>query len=487
MMAIRERTTRTILLAIAVVLCTAVFSALLAEPVQATRLPTELREAAISVFPHATVRLDGSLALPDGSLILPLVPHIADAKKTKYDVEAKFPEQNPVIVFYANGWGHVRTVHSGKSRTIALPKDTPEKLLKRALAMHFPSDLIVPEHFVLPKSLKPFVGDLQIATVEDVAMIKPDFAHIKKDTAPAQYTGHGTVVLTSINTGTITLLDGKTLQKLVEFPTEGTPCSMHYLNGVIYIADQGKHRVLMLDPSKRRFLGQIDLAAGSAPRGITALPNGKLLYISESGPGNVAVIETATGKVLVRTKVSPGPGRMAVTTDGVFLLVLNVSSGDMTVIATYNQKVVGTVKVGAMPTAIALGPDGRTAYVSSKNTNTVAIVDITSRRVTSTIKTGASPTGIALSSDGTHLFVANARDNNITIYDTKTLALVGEAKLPLDVEFPGTICLLPGGKKLVVTSQQTDAIGVMDTEKRTFEGETRLGHPVQEVMWAPVH
>lgn len=475
------------LAALAVFLSVTIISALLSPSARATRLPAELKAAAENVFPHAQVRLDGSLSLPDGSLVLPLVPAVASKSKLeKLDIEAKYPEADPVIVFYSNGWAHVKTCLRGKSRTISLPKDTPEKWVKHALSMHFPSDLIVPEHFVLPKSLKPFVGDLQINTVDDIALMKPEFGQIKKEPA-GHYQGPGTVMLTSINTGAITLLNGNTLAKIAEFPTEGTPCSMHYQHGILYIADQGKHRVLMLDVSKRRFLGQIDLVPNSAPKGIAALPNGKLLYVSESATGHISVIETATGKVLVRTKVPPGPGRMAMTPDGVFLIVLNVSSGDLTVIATYNQRVVGTVKVGALPNSIALLGDGRTAYVSCKNANHVAIVDVTNRRVIGTLKTGSSPAGIALTADGRRLFVANARDNTITAYDTKTLAQNGEARLPLDVEFPGTICLLPGDKRLVVTSQQTDAIGVMDVEKLTFESDSRLGHPVQEVIWAPVH
>ncbi len=475
------------LTALAVFLSVTIFSALLTPPARATRLPAELRQAAEQVFPHAQVRLDGSLALPDGSLVLPLVPATAaKSKLEKLDIEAKFPEADPVIVFYSNGWAHVRTCLRGKSRTISLPKDTPEKLVKHALSMHFPSDLIVPEHFVLPKSLKPFIGDLQINLIDDVVLMKPEFGQVKKEPS-GHYDGPGTVMLTSINTGTITLLNGNTLAKVAEFPTEGTPCSMHYQNGILYIADQGKHRVLMLDVGKRRFLGQIDLVPGSAPKGIAALPNGKLLYVSESGTGHISTIETASGKVLVRTKVPPGPGRMVVTPDGVFLIVLNVSSGDLTVIATYNQRVVGTVKVGSMPSSIALAGEGRTAYVSCKNANYVAVVDVTNRRVTGAIKTGSSPTGIALTADGSRVFVASARDNMITAYDTKTLTQNGEARLPLDVEFPGTICLLPGGKRLVVTSQQTDAIGIMDVERMTFESDSRLGHPVQEVIWAPVH
>jgi len=307
---------------------------------------------------------------------------------------------------------------------------------------------------------------------------------VKRIAAKQAYTGSGSVFLTSTTQGCITMLDGKTLNKIAEFPTEGTPCSMEILPEHLYIADQAKDRVLILDPFGRKFASQIDLTTRSAPKGIAALPNGKWIYVSESGAGDIAVVETATGKVLMKTKVKPGPGRMAVTPDGVFLLVVNVTSGEVSVISTYNQKVIGVIKVGELPTSLVVSKDSRYAYVSNRNSNTVSQIDIKQRTIAGTIKTGAGPTGLALNAD--KLYVACGRDNMITVYDTKTLTKLGEMRTPAELDFPGGICLLPGGDRLLVLSLQSGNVGVMDTGKLEFTKITSLGHPSNEAIWAPV-
>ena len=206
----------------------------------------------------------------------------------------------------------------------------------------------------------------------------------------------------------------------------------------------------------------------------------------DAGSSDVAVIETATGKVLLKTKVKPGPGRLALTPDGVFLLVLNVTSGEVSVISTYNQKVVGVIKVGDMPTALVVSGNGKNAFVSNRMSNTISVIDIKSRQVVGTIKTGASPTGLALSPDEKKLYAACGRDNTITIYDTASLAKLEEAHLPDDVEFPGPLCLLPGGRRLLVSSHVNGNIGTLDVDTLQFHKLTPLGHPNNEVVWEPV-
>src|SRR5262249_15532130 len=159
---------------------------------------------------------------------------------------------------------------------------------------------------------------------------------------------------TSLKSGSILLLDGTSLEKIFDFPTEGTPVGLTSANGLVFIADQGKHRVLILDPLKREFLGQVNLAPKSAPKGIAALPNGKLLYVSESSANDIAVIETHTRRVLLRTKVSGGPGKLVVTPSGNFVLGLNVASGQVVIMSTLNQRLVGLVKIGNVPSDLVV-------------------------------------------------------------------------------------------------------------------------------------
>lgn len=457
-------------------------------PASATRLSPELTKAAETALPGGKIRLDGALQGPRGELYLLLMPADPNAaKKSKAGLDAVLPSpEKPELILYTNGWAHVRVLPKGEASTAALPHELTSKQSKHLLTLRFPSDLIVPQGFVLPRSWKSLITDVPtISLLDDAIVYSPDFGQKHKPVPASQYKGNGSVFLTSVTAGSITMLDGKTLNKVAEFPTEGTPCGMELINGQLYIVDQAKNRILILDPAGRKFNGQIDLDAKTAPKGIAALQNGKWIYVSESGASDIAVLELGSGKVLMRTKVHPGPGRIALTPDGIYLVVLNVTSGEVSIISTYNQKVVGTLKVGDMPTSLAIGNDSKVAYVTNRMSNSVSVIDIGKRQVVQTLKVGQSPTGIALNPDNSKLYVASGRDNTITAYDTKTFAQLQQMHLPAEIEFPGSLCMLPKSGKLLVSSQQGDALGIIDVEKMELERRTSLGHAHHEAVWVP--
>ncbi len=455
------------------------------QPVLATRVPADLSECLLAEFPDGKIRLDGSIQTSRGDLFLPALPATASArKKGKPQIESVYPNaEQPDLLVYGNGWCYLRVLNKGVARTVVLAGELPEKIRKQLLACKFPSDLIVPENFVVPQSLQPICSDVQVQAVNDSTLAKADFGQPPKPAA--RVSGPGNIFVTSVNSGKITLLSGKDMSKIVEFPTEGTPGDMAFANRRLYICDQTKNRVLILDPERKQFLGQIDLPYRSAPKGIAVLPNGALMYVSESGASDIAIVEIARNRVLMRTKVPPGPGRIVLTPNGNFLLVLNVPSGQLTIISTLNQKSMGSIRVGTMPSYVAITADSQIAYVSNRQSNTVSVVDIGKRLLIATIPVGQGPTGIVLSRDGSKLYVANARENSIAEYDTQSRQKIREVKLPLDIDFPGAIYLLPDSRRLLVTSGATDTIGVNDLEKFQFDQQTIVGHPTHEILWVP--
>lgn len=459
---------------------------LLSCPAMATRLSADIKKTLETVFPAGIQRLDGSVELPDHSFMLPLIPGSNPPKRTKAEGILKWPKDSddPVLLIYENGWAHIRTEKKDSSVTLKLPDALPDAIKKKLLTSKLPEDLIVPQGFVLPYSMKPMRGDLtSVPIMEDVALMKPEFK--KKEHVQQQYSGDGMFAMVSIRDGSIILMDAKNFSKIAEFPTQGTPSSMSFVDGRIYVTDQAKNRILMLDPISRRFLGQVDLPPNTAPRGIVTLPNGTLIFVSLSGSSEVAAIETETGKILAKTKVPIGPARMSVTADGAFVTLLSVTASQLAIIAAYNQRVVGAVKLGDVPTCMVVHPTEKTAYVSNRHSNTVSVVDLTKRIVLNNIKTGNSPTGVAISADGKKLYVALGRDNSIVIYDTSNLQKINEVKLPLDVDFPHSICLTPDGGHLIVTSQQTDTVGILDTNTLEFSKQVQVGHTTQDVIWIP--
>ncbi len=490
------------------------------QPVQATRLSAELKTAVVAEFPESKIRLDGAIETKAGQLYLPLMPQApkVPADKTKpaanskpanttkssssapsttavpaapIQLRDKFPETElPDALFFSNGWCYLRVIKKGAVKTTINSSALSEKLRTQLFACRFVPDLIVPDNFSLVKAMKPLAGDLAIAILPE-ALAKPKtsgtiVAPPKKaaaQTKSIEATGHGAVFVCSPGTGKITMLDDKTLEKLTEFPTEGTPAGMTVAEGRLYIADQGKSRILILDPKKRQFLGQIDLTPKCAPKGLASLPNGKLIYASESAAGNIDVIETETGKVLLKTKVLAGPSKVVMAPNGNMIVVLNPPSGQATLITTNNQKVFGVVKVGANPNAVVFSKDSAFAYVSNRVSNTVTIIDLAKRQAVGNLETGAGPTGLALTNDGERLLVANAKDNSISVFDIAKRTKLQDVRLPLDVDFPSALFLMPDGEHLLVSSASTDALGILNVAKLEFERQPVIGHTSDEMLW----
>ncbi|HEY9732749.1 MAG TPA: beta-propeller fold lactonase family protein [Drouetiella sp.] len=508
-----------------------IFASLFQQPALATRLSTEMKAAVSAAFPESKVRLDGALETKAGQLYLPLIPvptkAVTDKKpadrgpalrqkgaadKSVEDKSAsdkgasdkaakavqlreKFPEtgENPDALFFSNDWCYLRLIKKGSVKTTINSSALPEKLRKQLFSCRFAPDLIVPENFALPRVMKPLAGELAISILPE-AVPKPKTIGVANapdaggaDAAgkakPVNATAHGAVFISSPGSGKITMLDDKTLDKLTEFPTEGTPAGMTVADGRLYIADQGKSRILILDPKKRQFLGQIDLTPKSAPKGLAALPNGKLIYASESAAGNIDVIETDTGKVLLKTKVQAGPSKVVMAPSGNLIIVLNPPSGQATLITTNNQKVAGVVKVGANPNAVVFSKDGAFAYVSNRVSNTVTIIDVGKRQPVGNLDTSAGPTGLTLSKEGDKLFVANAKDNSISIFDLEKRVKIQDVKLPLDVDFPSSLFLMPDGEHVLVSSASTDAVGIFNVSKMEFEKQPVIGNTSDEMLW----
>ncbi len=56
-----------------------------------------------------------------------------------------------------------------------------------------------------------------------------------------------------------------------------------------------------------------------------------------------------------------------------------------------------------------------------------------------------------------------------------------EVKLPLDLDFPGEISLMPDGEHLLVSSEATDTVGVLNTTSLKFEEQQIIGFTSDEI------
>lgn len=144
------------------------------------------------------------------------------------------------------------------------------------------------------------------------------------------------------------------------------------------------------------------------------------LYVSLWAQASVAVVDTATRKVLARWPVEEHPNEMLLSKSGSHLFVANANRNTVTVIDTSSGKTVETLAAelrpdspaGSTPNSLALSPDEKRLFVANANINAVAVFDVTTpgkSRSLGFIPVGWYPTSVRVTPNGKQLIVANGK------------------------------------------------------------------------------
>ncbi len=165
---------------------------------------------------------------------------------------------------------------------------------------------------------------------------------------------------------------------------------------------------------------QASIGVGTTPSAVVVSPDGQRLYVANTGSSTVSVINTATGQKIdanpsniFSTDISVGssPGALALSPDGKRLYVANTGSGTVSVINTDTYARIDAnpsnifstdITVGSSPSALAFGSDGR-LYVANRGSNTVSVINTATNTVvdtnpnvsgTQSISVGSSPSAL---------------------------------------------------------------------------------------------
>jgi YVTN family beta-propeller protein len=124
--------------------------------------------------------------------------------------------------------------------------------------------------------------------------------------------------------------------------------------------------------------------------GIDVTPDGKHVWVSG---GDLAMIDTATDKVIARIKTSEAEtGRIRVTSDGKKLVV--ALSKKLVVFDVKTHHLIGETELGSSPKVLTLSSDNRRAFLTNPDDHSVSVVDIVAGKQLATFQTGNKPDGI---------------------------------------------------------------------------------------------
>jgi YVTN family beta-propeller protein len=251
-----------------------------------------------------------------------------------------------------------------------------------------------------------------------------------------------------------------------------------------YVALAGGYGVATVDVATRTFVGKgISTDAG---QGVAVTPDGKKLYIANTGQYEVLVADPVNGTVRA-VHVGPYPRDVAVSPDGgkVYATVTGGDTGAggsavVAVIDTATDQVVREIQVGTAPRQVVFGRDGARAYVT--HDGGVSVIDVARDRVVRSIRDSGGPQGIAVDPCGHTLYVADPPAGRVSILDAANGRVRGRIAVG---DQPWAVDLTPDGRTAYVAEINDNDVAVVDTASRKVTGRIGVGKLPEAVAVTP--
>jgi YVTN family beta-propeller protein len=142
--------------------------------------------------------------------------------------------------------------------------------------------------------------------------------------------------------------------------------------------DDGPGQVAVVDLTSDKLLTLLDV--GKTPVHLALKPDGGELFVSNFGSDTVSTIETGANEVSNAQPMGGNPVRAVVSADNSLLYVSNFGSDSVSVYSIQNGKFLKAIPVGNHPDAIALQPAGTSdqyfVLVADSKSNDVAVVAV---------------------------------------------------------------------------------------------------------------
>jgi YVTN family beta-propeller protein len=212
--------------------------------------------------------------------------------------------------------------------------------------------------------------------------------------------------------------------------------------------------------------------------------NQKRLYVSMPAVNQVAVIDTATWKVIANIDAGANPGRLLLQHDENYLWVANDSAeqadSGVTVIDTIKLSVSARLKTGAGSHDVAFSDDDRYAFVSNKKAGTLSLVDVRKLSPLRDLNVGLQPAALAFSTLSKTLYVINEGGGELIAIDGSRLEIVTRLQLQ-----PGLHALrfAPGGRFGFVVNSLTNAVSIFDVSTNRLVQTVPVGPKPDQIAF----
>lgn len=190
----------------------------------------------------------------------------------------------------------------------------------------------------------------------------------------------------------------------------------------VFVSMPRANQVAVIDTATWKVVTNI--ATGTGPARLALQPDEKYLWVGDET--GVTVIDTSTLKVAKQIATGAGDREIAFGTNNRFAFVANRSDGKLSIIDVAKLKTVKAIQTGARVSSLAFSPLSKAIYSTNEVDGTIAAVDVTTHKVLTTINTKPGIKTLRFDRSGRWGFVANTTASKIYILDASTNRVVHE-------------------------------------------------------------
>ncbi|WP_234571557.1 YncE family protein [Rhodohalobacter sp. 614A] len=179
-------------------------------------------------------------------------------------------------------------------------------------------------------------------------------------------------------------------------------------NNLVYVTDVGSPGSVWVIDGSSNTLDRIIENTGETTTGIAFNKEKNLLYLTNMGSNEIAVLDINTDKVVQNySSHSERPTNVEFDPETDRLFVANQGTNDVTVLNATTGELIKTIETGEGALGIRFDPKQKRIYVANRGAGTVTVIDSESYGVLANLETGTHPNTVAINPDSGAAFVTN--------------------------------------------------------------------------------
>lgn len=257
----------------------------------------------------------------------------------------------------------------------------------------------------------------------------------------------------------VTALPGGRVVRAVTIP--GDPAYVDATSRVVVVVSSNSGTVTLLD---RRTLRVIKAFRGFSSPHIPAIsPDGRYAYVTDDGTGELSVIRLYDHRLLSRVFVGAGAHHLAFSPDERRVWVaLSQSAQTLTLLSTMRlgyPRVIGHIHPPFLAHDLLFTPAGDVAWVTAASASYVGVFDVRTGRLLFRIPAGVGPQHLAFS--GGYAYVTSGYGSSIERVDLDTGRVIRKVYAPY-----GSFDLDAGGGYVVTASLLRGTLAIYNDQLR---------------------